>query len=94
MTGLHRRTDRSLRLIRTGIELTVLAVGCALGGGVGIGTVLYALSIGPLAQFFLRVFAPPDPPAGAGAPDGPGRAPVPSATVRREAPESAAADTI
>jgi uncharacterized membrane protein YczE len=56
MTGLHRRTGRSLRLIRTALELTVLAVGFALGGGVGVGTVLYALAIGPLAQFFLRVF--------------------------------------
>ncbi|MFF2662100.1 YitT family protein [Kitasatospora sp. NPDC058032] len=53
MTGLHRRTGRSLRLIRTGIELTVLAAGVLLGGTVGVGTVAYALAIGPLAQFFL-----------------------------------------
>ncbi|WP_413966384.1 YczE/YyaS/YitT family protein [Actinacidiphila polyblastidii] len=59
MTGLHRRTGRSLRLIRTGIEVTVLAAGFLLGGGVGVGTVLYAVAIGPLAQFFLRVFALP-----------------------------------
>ncbi|MEU2390169.1 hypothetical protein [Streptomyces sp. NPDC007369] len=58
MTGLHRRTGRSVRLVRTGIELTVLAAGFLLGGGVGPGTVAYALAIGPLAQFFLRVFAP------------------------------------
>ncbi|BDH04957.1 YczE/YyaS/YitT family protein [Streptomyces seoulensis] len=57
MTGLHRRTGRSIRLIRTCVEVTVVATGFALGGTVGIGTVLYALSIGPLAQFFLRVFA-------------------------------------
>ncbi|MFJ9521053.1 YitT family protein [Kitasatospora sp. NPDC101801] len=54
MTGLQRRTGRSVRLIRTGIELTVLAVGVLLGGTVGVGTVAYALAIGPLAQFFLR----------------------------------------
>lgn len=60
MTGLHRRTGRSLRLIRTGIELAVLGAGFALGGGVGAGTVLYALAIGPLAQFFLRVFGDAD----------------------------------
>ncbi|WP_371500163.1 hypothetical protein OG871_27140 [Kitasatospora sp. NBC_00374] len=54
MTGLHRRTGRSLRLIRTGIELVVLLVGILLGGTFGIGTVAYALAIGPLAQFFLR----------------------------------------
>ncbi|WP_443035092.1 membrane protein YczE [Streptomyces sp. BE20] len=53
MTGLHRRTGRSLRLLRTGIELTVLAAGLLLGGTAGVGTVAYALAIGPLAQFFL-----------------------------------------
>lgn len=56
MTGLHRRTGRSLRLLRTGIELGVLAAGYLLGGGVGVGTVLYAVAIGPLAQFFLHRF--------------------------------------
>jgi uncharacterized membrane protein YczE len=56
MTGLARRTGRSIRLVRTGLEVTVLAVGWILGGTVGIGTVLYAVSIGPLAQFFLPVF--------------------------------------
>ncbi len=65
MTGLHRTTGRSLRLLRTGIELGVLAAGFALGGGVGVGTVLYAVTIGPLAQFFLRVFALPGAPAAA-----------------------------
>ncbi|MEV5595207.1 hypothetical protein [Streptomyces sp. NPDC052496] len=56
MTGLHHRTGRPVRLVRTGIEITVLAVGFALGGSVGVGTVLYALAIGPLAQFSLRFF--------------------------------------
>ncbi|WP_223773462.1 hypothetical protein [Streptomyces sp. 135] len=64
MTGLHRRTGRSIRLIRTSIEATVVVTGFALGGTVGAGTLLYALSIGPLAQFFLRRFAPPAPGAG------------------------------
>ncbi|MEV6026752.1 hypothetical protein [Streptomyces sp. NPDC052036] len=59
MTGLHRRTGRSIRLIRTAVEVAVVATGFALGGTVGVGTVLYALCIGPLAQFFLRVFAVP-----------------------------------
>lgn len=53
MTGLARRTGLSLRVVRTGIELTVLALGYALGGVVGAGTVLYALAIGPLVQAFL-----------------------------------------
>ncbi|MFJ9616325.1 YitT family protein [Streptomyces noursei] len=57
MTGLHVRTGRPVRLVRTCIEVTVLAVGFALGGSLGVGTVVYALAIGPLAQFFLRRFA-------------------------------------
>ncbi len=56
MTGLARRTGRSIRLVRTGIELTVLVAGWLLGGTVGIGTVGFALAIGPLAQFFLPIF--------------------------------------
>ncbi|MFD8913923.1 YitT family protein [Streptomyces sp. NPDC059575] len=59
MTGLHQRTGRSIRLLRTLVEVAVVATGFALGGTVGVGTVLYALSIGPLAQLFLRVFALP-----------------------------------
>ncbi|MFI8461211.1 YitT family protein [Kitasatospora sp. NPDC085464] len=59
MTGLRRRTGRSLRLIRTGIELTVLAVGLLLGGTAGIGTVAYALAIGPLVQVFLPLCTAP-----------------------------------
>ncbi|MEV2241357.1 hypothetical protein [Micromonospora sp. NPDC049891] len=66
MTGLvARHPGRSLRLIRTVIEVGVLAVGAVLGGTVGIGTVAYALAIGPLAQLFLPLFdvAEPNPPA-------------------------------
>jgi uncharacterized membrane protein YczE len=53
MTGLHRRTGRSLRLVRTGLEVAVVVLGLVLGGVAGIGTVLYALAIGPLAQLVL-----------------------------------------
>jgi uncharacterized membrane protein YczE len=55
MTGLQRVTGMSLRLVRTGLEVTVLLAGLALGGlGLfGIGTVLFALCIGPLTQAFL-----------------------------------------
>lgn len=52
MVGLAAR-GLSLRLVRTSIEVTVLAIGWALGGNVGWGTFLYALSIGPMAQFFI-----------------------------------------
>jgi uncharacterized membrane protein YczE len=40
-------------VVRTAIELTVLVIGWILGGTVGVGTILYALSIGPLAHFFI-----------------------------------------
>lgn len=56
MTGLVRRTGRSVRLIRTSIEVTVLALGWLLGGTVGVGTVLYALAIGPLVHALLPQF--------------------------------------
>ena len=52
MTGIARR-GRSVRVVRTGIELTALAVGAALGGSVGIGTVLFALAVGPNVHWFL-----------------------------------------
>ncbi|MGD9960878.1 YczE/YyaS/YitT family protein [Nocardioides sp.] len=56
MTGLVRRTGWSLRLVRTGLEVTVVVLGLALGGGLGIGTVFFALAIGPLAQLMLPWF--------------------------------------
>jgi uncharacterized membrane protein YczE len=57
MTGITRRTGISIRLSRTLVELAVLLSGWLLGGTVGVGTVLFALAIGPLAQLFLRLFA-------------------------------------
>lgn len=53
MTGLVRRTGGSVRLVRTTIEIAVVLTGWALGGTLGIATVLYALTIGPLVQLFL-----------------------------------------
>ncbi|KQX60866.1 hypothetical protein ASD48_30370 [Streptomyces sp. Root1310] len=64
MTGLHRRTGRSIRLMRTAVEVAVVVTGFALGGTIGVGTVLYAVTIGPLAQLFLRTFAVPAAPRG------------------------------
>ncbi|KPC83490.1 YczE/YyaS/YitT family protein [Streptomyces sp. NRRL S-4] len=63
MTGLHRLTGRSIRLVRTAIEVAVVVTGFLLGGSLGAGTVLYALAIGPLAQLFLRLFDLPAPDA-------------------------------
>jgi uncharacterized membrane protein YczE len=55
MTGLVVRTGISVRVVRTSIEATVLAVGWLLGGTVGVGTVVYAFGIGPLVQFFVSI---------------------------------------
>jgi len=52
MTGLAAR-GHSVRVVRTGIEVAVLAAGWLLGGTVGIGTILYALLIGPLTHIFI-----------------------------------------
>ena len=52
MTGLAAR-GHSIRVVRTSIELTVLVCGWLLGGTVGVGTVVYALGIGPLAHVFI-----------------------------------------
>lgn len=57
MTGLVKRTGGSVRLIRTGIELTVLAVGWLLGGTVGLGTLVFAFGIGPIVHRMLPLFA-------------------------------------
>ena len=57
MTGLVGRFPRlSIRLVRTSIEVLVLGVGFLLGGTIGLGTVAYALAIGPLAQLFIPAF--------------------------------------
>jgi uncharacterized membrane protein YczE len=81
MTGfVARHPGRSVRLVRTVIEITVLALGWLLGGTVGIGTVAYAVAIGPLAQLFIPICdvpppAAPDAPTEPAAPAGP---PVPT----------------
>lgn len=56
MTGINARTGWSVRSVRTAIEVTVLLIGCVLGGTFGVGTVLYALTIGPLIQICLPWF--------------------------------------
>ncbi len=66
MTGLARRTGGSLRLIRTGLEVSVVVIGLLLGGALWLGTIIYALAIGPLTQrmlptWIVSVGAPPEP---------------------------------
>ena len=56
MTGLHRVTGRPIWLVRTALEVSVVLVGWLLGGNVGLGTVAFALLVGPMCQFFMRVF--------------------------------------
>jgi uncharacterized membrane protein YczE len=60
MTGLVRRTGRSVRLVRSSMEVVVVVAGIALGGTFGVGTILYAVSIGPLVQIFLPRFTVPE----------------------------------
>ncbi|HET9421344.1 MAG TPA: hypothetical protein VFO49_09415 [Nocardioides sp.] len=66
MTGLSRRTGLSLRLVRTGLEVTVVLIGLAMGGVLGVGTLVYAFAIGPIAQalmpYFLIDLRPADEP--------------------------------
>ena len=68
MTGLAHRTGRSIRLVRTSLEIVVVTLGWLLGGVVGVGTILYAVSIGPLVQLFLPMVTvrvtPPAPEPG------------------------------
>lgn len=56
MTGLHRTTKRPIWVVRTGLEFTVVVIGWLLGGVVGIGTIAFAVFIGPLCQLFMRLF--------------------------------------
>jgi len=56
MTGLAAR-GHSIRVVRTGLEVAVLVTGWLLGGKVGVGTAVYALSIGPLAHVFIPLFS-------------------------------------
>src|ERR1700678_2760088 len=73
MTGLAAR-GHSIRIVRTGIEITVLLIGWLLGGTVGVGTVIYAACIGPLVHIFVPLFSRTPPAlAGHGQPGPPGR---------------------
>jgi uncharacterized membrane protein YczE len=66
MTGLHARTGRSLRVVRTAIEGGALAAGFLLGGRVGVGTVAFALLVGPGVQAAVRLLGGLEPVADVG----------------------------
>lgn len=57
MTGLHARTGRPIWMVRTAIEVTALIIGWVLGGNVGVGTLAFALLVGPLCSITLPFFA-------------------------------------
>jgi uncharacterized membrane protein YczE len=59
MTGLHKRTGWKIWIVRTAIEVTVLTIGWILGGQVGIGTVAFALLIGPMVNLTLPLLQVP-----------------------------------
>ena len=61
MTALAERSGRSIRLVRTALELGALVIGALLGGSVGVGTVVFAFAIGPLIQLFLGYLTVPIP---------------------------------
>lgn len=59
MVGFHTRFGYPMWLVRTIVETTVLLIGWALGGSFGLGTIVFALTIGPIAQRSIRVFQVP-----------------------------------
>lgn len=62
MTGIHTRWGFRLWIVRTAIEVSVLAIGWVLGGNVGLGTVAFALLIGPMAAYLMPLLAVPEAP--------------------------------
>jgi uncharacterized membrane protein YczE len=69
MTGLVRRTGWKIWIVRTGIEVTVLTIGWILGGQVGVGTLAFALLIGPMVNVTLPLLAVPGAAAAASTDD-------------------------
>lgn len=82
MTGLHRRFGIPIWVARTSVEITVLTIGWILGGNVGVGTVAFALLIGPLCNITLPLFAirAHEPGTAAAETDRTPTVPVPTAT--------------
>jgi len=59
MTGIHRKFGWKIWIVRTAIEVTVLSIGWLLGGNVGIGTLAFALLIGPMVNITMPFFLVP-----------------------------------
>ena len=62
MTGLVRTRGWSVRVVRTGIEVAVVVIGWLLGGNLGLGTVLFAVAIGPVVHATLPLLTVPEAP--------------------------------
>jgi uncharacterized membrane protein YczE len=77
MTGIVARYGWPTRLVRTVIEVAVVALGFALGGTLGVGTLVYALAVGPLVHPLLPLLRVPE--------SLPGRAPAPLPATREPA---------
>ena len=86
MTGLHAKTGWPIWVVRTAIEVTVLAIGWLLGGNVGIGTLAFALLIGPIANVTIPLLRVPEPTA-VGAPTSTAEPASPAPTTSAETPE-------
>ncbi|MCC6376605.1 MAG: hypothetical protein IT191_06260 [Microbacteriaceae bacterium] len=61
MTGLHKKLGVKIWIVRTSIEIVVLIIGWILGGNVGLGTVVFALLVGPLVHFTMPLLHVPEP---------------------------------
>lgn len=91
MTALAARGP-SIRLVRTAIEVSALGLGWLLGGTIGVGTVVFALAIGPLVQRFMDAFdlsRPPEPASGPVTE----QVPVAGARTRRQLPRRSSTRT-
>lgn len=60
MTGIHNRWGVRIWVVRTSIEVTVLVIGWILGGNVGVGTLVFAVTVGPLVHFTMPLLRVPE----------------------------------
>lgn len=68
MTGIHNRWGWKIWKVRTALEVSVLAIGWLLGGNVGVGTIAFAMLIGPMVNVTLPLLRVPEAKAGSAAP--------------------------
>lgn len=71
MTGINTRFGVRIWIVRTSIEVVVLVIGWILGGNVGIGTLAFAVLVGPLVHITMPILRVPDLPPGLNPPASP-----------------------